>query len=252
MRSAQPGVSPGASLQFSEGQKGFHLPKRCHPASTHWRIQHLPVMLDSFSKHQGHECWESGTHLHGGNVHPWIDWIQECNSFISVPGHRQTSPATAPTHCLSKKWLKIWTSHTSVLKSELGCHARLVMSIGGSQITGSERSGEPQRLRATPGSAHMDFAWHSHLPQAHWHRIPVPLQLPGLSSRIHTLCDKLYTAHGFLKHLTRPRNSSFIYTHLTPLPGKWKYSQTSELLGPWILQVDHVLQSQNCVSKNLN
>lgn len=26
-----------------------------------------------------------------------------------MPSHGETSPATAPTHCLSKKWLKIWT-----------------------------------------------------------------------------------------------------------------------------------------------
>lgn len=86
------------------------------------RVFHLPKTLPAL--HTFKLCCISlqNTHQRGGNVDPWIDWIWECNTHISMPSHGKTSPVTAPTHCWSKKIIKKSTSHTSLWKSELGCH----------------------------------------------------------------------------------------------------------------------------------
>lgn len=95
-----------------------------------------------------------------------------------------------------KKLLKnqLLTLHFGNLNLDV-IHAMLVLSFGGSQIIGLK---EPQWLWAAPGSLHMDFSWCSHLPQAHWDRIPVPLQLPEMSSKT-----------GSQKTLTKQWNSDF-------------------------------------------
>lgn len=139
-----------------------------------------------------------------------------------MPSHGETSPATAPTHCLSKKWLKYELSHSSLEISTWISHkaGAELWRVPNYRLRALR---EPQWLRATPGSVHMDFSWHCHLPQAPWDRIPVPLSSLGWA-----IAFMWQSLHG------PTQNSSFIYTHSTPLPCKWKYSQTSELLKPWV------------------
>lgn len=140
-----------------------------------------------------------------------LDLGMQPSDFHAQPRRNQ------PSHCLSKKWLKIWTSHTSVWKWELGSHTRLVLSFGDSQITASERSGEPQWLRATPGSVHMDFSWHCHLPQAPWDRIAVPLS--SLSWATAFMWQSLYGP--WFSEASGPEQQLYLYP-LNPSPRKVK------------------------------